>query len=158
MAAKMERRSRHTNWLGLLSFGFFLLLVGAIWAMSPPALNDEVKSFFTSENWRLTPLTGNVSIPEPKDIRAFPTIYTAAEQFCFIFGFFQIAILILRFALHDSLERKADTVSGSAFWLSAGYFLNLLANQSIGWFAFLAGIIISGGIAIVASSLVKLFR
>ena len=99
-----------------------------------------------------------MSIPEPKNIRAFPTIYTAAEQFCFVFGFFQIVILILRFALHDSLERKADTVSGSAFWLSVGYFLNLLATQSIGWFAFLAGIIISGGIAIVASSLVKLFR
>jgi len=93
-----------------------------------------------------------------RSIRAFPTIYAAAEEFCFIFGFFQIAILILRFALHDSLERKADAVSGSAFWLSAGYFLNLLATQSIGWLAFLAGIIISGGIAIVASSLVKLFR
>ncbi|MGA9387377.1 MAG: hypothetical protein WBV70_00960 [Candidatus Bathyarchaeia archaeon] len=130
--------------------------------MSSLALTDEVKTFFTSESWGLTPLTGNVSIPVPKHIRAFSTIYTAAEQFCFIFGFFQIAILILRFALHDSLERKADTVSGMAFWLSGGYFLNwLLANQSPDehtWFAFLAGIIISGGIAIVASSLVKLFR
>jgi hypothetical protein len=165
MAAKAERRLRHTNWLGLFSFGFFVMLLGAIWVMSPPALTEEARSFFKSESWQLTPLTGNISILEPKNTAMFSTIYTAAEQFCFIFGFFQITILTLRFVLHDSLARKADTVSGITFWLSAGYFLSwLLANLASQpliphpWFAFLAGIVVSGGIAIIASSIVKLFR
>jgi len=156
MTAKAERRSRGTDWLGLVSLGFFLLLLGTVWIMNPHALGDEAKAFVKSESWHLTPLTGNMSIPEPT--RTFPAIYTAAEQFCLTFGFFEIAILTTRFVLHDSLDRKADAVSGMAFWLSAGYFLSLLANQSIGWFAFLAGIIISGGIAITVSSLVKLLR
>jgi hypothetical protein len=157
MAAKFERRSRGTDWLGLLSFGFFLLLLGTVWAINPNALADEAKAFVKSESWHLKPLTGNLSLPEPT--RTFPAIYTAAGQFCLAFGFFEIAILIIRFVLHDRLDRKADAVSGIAFWLSAGYFLSLLVNQPpIGWFAFLAGIIISGGIAITASSLVKLFR
>jgi hypothetical protein len=159
MTAKVERRSRGTDWIGLLSFGFFLLLLGTVWAMNPNALADEAKVFVKSESWHLKPLTGNLSLPEPTAAPpAFPAIYTAAEQFCLAFGFFEVAILVIRFMLHDHLERKADAVSGIAFWLSAGYFLSLLANDAIPWFAFLAGIIISGGIAITASSLVKLLR
>lgn len=156
MTARMERRSRGTDWLGLLSFGFLLLLLGTVWIMNPNALADEAKSFVKNESWHLEPLTGNLSLPQPT--RNFPAIYTAAEQFSVAFGFFEVAILILRIALHDRLYRKARTVSRIAFWLSAGYFLSLLANQSIGWFAFLAGVIISIGIAITASSVVRLFR
>jgi hypothetical protein len=156
MTTKMGRRSRGTDWLGLLSFGFFLMLLGTVWVTNHNALTNEAKLFVKSENWHLKPLTGNLSLPEPT--RTFPAIYTAAEQFCLVFGFFEIAILIVRFALHDRLSRKADAVSGIAFWLSTGYFLSLLLNQSIGWFAFLAGIIVSAGIAITASSAFKLFR
>jgi len=156
MGTRFERRSRGTDWLGLFSIGFFIILLGAIWVMTPAALTDEVTSVFKSTSWHLRPLIGNASLPEPT--RTFPTIYTAASQFCFIFGFFQTVILILRFALHDPLDKKADAASGMGFWLSAGYFLYLLASQSISWFAFLAGIIIAIGIAIIASSIVRLFR
>jgi hypothetical protein len=79
-------------------------------------------------------------------------------QFCLIFGGFEIVILVLRLAFHESIGRMADAVSGMAFWFSAGYFLSLLANQSIGWFSFIVGIIISAGLAIVATSIFKLFR
>ena len=79
-------------------------------------------------------------------------------QFCLAFGVSQIVILILRLIFHDSLDKKSGTVFGIAFWFSTGFFLNMLANESIGWFGFLAGLIISIGLAIIASSLVKLFK
>jgi hypothetical protein len=156
MGAISEGRSKRTDWLGLFSIGFFIILLGAIWVMTPATLTDEVTSIFKSTSWHLKPLTGNISLPEPT--RPFPTIYTAASQFCFIFGFFQTVILILRFALHDPLDKKADAASGMGFWLIAGYFLYLLSSQSISWFAFLAGIIVAIGVAIIASSIVRFFR
>ena len=71
-------------------------------------------------------------------------------------GVFQIVVLILRFIFHDSVDKKSGTVSGIAFWFSTGFFLNMLANESIVWFGFLAGLIIIIGLMIVVSSLIKL--
>jgi len=79
-------------------------------------------------------------------------------QFCLVFGAFQVLILILRFIFHDSLDKKGGTISNVAFWFSTSFFLNMLANKSIDWLGFLAGFIISVGLAIIASSLVKLFK
>jgi hypothetical protein len=61
MTTKVERRSRGTDWLGLLSFGFFLLLLDTVWIMNPNALADEAKAFVKSESWHLKPLTGNLT-------------------------------------------------------------------------------------------------
>jgi hypothetical protein len=156
MTREVRKRSAGTDWLGLAAFGFFLLLIGTIWIVNSPDVNVEAEAFVRPENWHLANVTENIAIPEPA--RSYPVIYTAAMQFCFIFGAFEAVILILRLALHESINRIADAVSGMAFWFSAGYFLSLVASQSIGWFAFLAGIVISGGLAIVAASLVKLLR
>jgi len=151
-----KKRLRGMDWLGLATFGFFLLLVGAIWIAHFSDLNAEADAFLNSDNWRLSNVTGSIAIPEPT--RSYPTIAIAVMQFCFIFGAFEVVIVVLRLAFHDSIGRIADAISGTAFWFSAGYFASLAASESIGFFAFLAGVVISGGLAIVASSIVKLLR
>jgi small-conductance mechanosensitive channel len=92
----------------------------------------------------------------PKE--SHPVVYTAAMQFCLVFGVFQIAVLVLRFIFHDSVNRKSGTISNIAFWFSTGFFLNMLVSKSISWFGFLAGLVISIGLAVIASSVVKLFK
>jgi hypothetical protein len=162
--SKHARKRSRTNWLGLASFGFFLLLIGTIWVANPSRLAKDVEAFVKPENWRLTAVIqnstiGNVTLPEPIEGQTYPDLYTAVMQFCFVFGVFSIVVLVLRFTFHEPIDRKADTVSSIAFWLAAGYFASLLiASPPIGWFGFVAGIIISGGLAIVASSIVKLLR
>jgi hypothetical protein len=151
-----ERRSKGMDWLGLAAFGFFLLLVGAILIAHFSDLNTEAEAFVNPDNWRLSNVTGNIAIPEPT--RSYPSIAIAVMQFCFIFGAFEVIILLLRLVFHDSIGRIADAISGAAFWFSAGYFASLAANESIGFFAFLAGVVVSGGLAIVAASIVKLLR
>ncbi len=155
MGEAAKRRSSNTDWLGLVSFGFFLILVGGIWLFTP-TLADETIRFF--KDFELKNVTSNILLPAPKDVSSHTILYTAVMQFCFIFAAFEIVILILRFVLRDTANRKADAVSGAAFWLSAGYFLSLLAGGFVGWFGFVAGLIISGGIAIVVTSIFKLFR
>ena len=155
MAGNERKTSKGTDWLGLLSFGFFILLLGTIWIITPN-LSKEVETFFTPENWRLRNVTENITFPEPE--RSYPIIYTAAMQFCFTFGAFQIAIFTLRFILHESLGRIGETLSGMVFLFGAGFFLSMLANETITWFGFLAGLIVSVGLSIMVRGIVGLFK
>jgi len=124
-----------------------------IWIITPN-FSSEVIDF--AKNFRLDRLTEHIVLPAPKE--SHPVVYNAATQFCLVFGAFQIAVLVLRFIFHDTLDKKSGTISNIAFWFSTSFFLNMLANKSTGWFGFLAGLIISIGLAIIASSVVKLFK
>jgi len=154
MAESVKKRPEETNWLSLLSFGLFLMLLGTIWTATPN-LTEHIRTFVDPKNWDLKKVTENISFPEPNE--RHPTLYTAAMQFCFIFGVLQIIILVLRFAFHESINRKAETVSGIAFWFSISFFLRMLTN-GLSFFGFIGGIIISAGLALLTSSVVKLFR
>ncbi len=153
MVKSKNRYFGSTGWLSTLSFGFFLILFGVIWIITPN-FSSEVIDF--AKDFHPEKLTEHVVLLTPKE--SHPVVYNAAMQFCLVFGAFQIVILVLRFIFHDSINRKSGTISNVAFWFSTGLFLNMLANKSIDWFGFLAGFIISIGLAIVASSLVKLFK
>jgi len=148
-----RRRPSGTDWIDIISFGFFILMVGMVWIISPK-FHDEVTSFVN--DFRFENLTGNVGFPAP--VNNHPVLYTAIMQLCLVVGVFQIVILALRFLFHESVERKAGTISGMTFFFSAAFFLNMLAGGSIGWFGFIAGLIISVGLTIIASSVVRLFR
>jgi len=148
-----KKRSKGMDWLGLLSFGFFLVLFGMIWVLTPN-LTEEVRTFFS--DFHLKNVTENIVFPAPE--HSHPVVYTAAMQFCLIFGAFHIVLIALRLVLHQSLNEISGTISGMVFWLSVGFFLHMLANETIGWFSFLAGFIVSVGLLIIARSIVKLFR
>ena len=153
MVKSKNRHFKSTGWLSTLSFGFFLILFGVIWIITPD-FSSEVIDFV--KDFHLEHLTEHVVLPTPE--HSHPVIYTAAMQFSLVLGAFQVLILILRFIFHDSLDKKSGTISNVAFWFSTSFFLNMLANESTRWFGFLAGLIISIGLAIITSSLVKLFK
>jgi len=148
-----EKRYPSTGWLGTLSFGFFVVLLGVIWIITPN-LSGEIIDF--AKDFDLEHVSEHIILPAPQ--HDHPILYKAAMQFCLAFGVFQVVILVLRFLFHDSLQRTSGTISNIAFWFGTSFFLNMLANGSIEWLGLIAGLIISGGLAIVASSLVKLLR
>jgi len=145
--------SKRTEWIGLLSFGFFIVALGAVWIATPDfsqKVIDFTKSFNNSR------VAENVYLPQP--LGDHSTLYTAIMYLTLALAIFQIVVLALRFSFHDSLDRKAGTVSSMAFWFAATYFLYLLRNGTIKWFPFLAGLIICVGLSITVSSIVKLFK
>lgn len=146
-----ERRSEGQDRLSLTSFGFSLVLIGAILLVTPNYHNELVYFF---RDFHLVKVTQNVSLPAPKS--SHPIVYTAVMNFCIVYGLFQIAILVLRFVLRDPIDRKAGTASGIVFWLGAGYLLGTLLTETIGWFNFLAGLVIFIGLSIVIRGLVTL--
>lgn len=148
-----KRTFKGPDWLGIVSFGFFLVLFGTIW-MITPNFTGKVEAFF--RDFHLENVTENITLPAPE--HKHPVVYSAAMQFCFVFGAFQFVVLALRFVLNEPLDKKGGTISGIVFWLCAGFFLSMLANGTIGWFSFLAGLIVSIGLTIIASSIIKLFK
>ena len=147
-----ERRREGQDRLSLASFGFFLLLIGVIWVITPN-LFQEVVDFF--KDFKLEKeIFPNVFLPAPA--HRHPIVYTALARFCFVFGLFQSVILVLRFFFRESLDKVAGAFSGVVFWLGVGFVSNLLAAGAIGWFGFLGWFIVFGGLSLVVRSLLVL--
>jgi len=150
--SRHERRHEKPDILGFVSFGFFLMLVGVIWIITPN-LWEEVRHFF--EDFRLEEeVFPNVFLPAPES--PHPVVYTAIARFCFVFGLFQIFILVLRLVFREPVDKIAGTFSGMIFWLGAGFVANMLSAETIKWFAFLGWIIVLVGLSLVIRSLVVL--
>jgi hypothetical protein len=140
----LRRYPKRIDFFAIVSVGFFLLLVGVIFAAAPN-LPREIYDFF--RGFRLQEVYPGVSFFAPTSNPS--VVYNAAFQFCFVFGIFQAAILGARFVLNDSLGRKAGTFSGLIFWFGAAAALWMLMAESIDWFVFLGWLVVLIGIAIV---------
>ena len=143
-----ERRSKGTDWLGLVSLGFFFIVIGIVSA-GIPDLTGEIRIF--AKDFHLAEAYPNIRLPAPKT--PHPVIYEVITNFCYIFGVSQIILLILRFALKDSASRKAETASGIIFWFGMGIFAdfaNSLLSEPTGWFSLLSGLITMIGLLIIS--------
>jgi len=147
-----EIRLKGLDMLGFVSFGFFLVLIGVIFVITPN-LYDEIVAF--SKDFKLEEVYTNVYFPVP--MSNHPVLYTAVAEFCVGYGLFHIAILCLRIYLRDYLSRKAGALSSVVFWLGAGYLLTILSAGNMEWFAFLGGLVVFVGLSLVVRSLVVLF-
>jgi hypothetical protein len=153
MTDETRRHLRGIDWFSVISIGFFLLLLGAIWILTPN-MTQEANNFV--QDFELQNVTQNIAFPAPKNNH--PVLYTAAMEFCLTFAAFQVVILALRFYYREPMGRKTETISGVVFWFSTGIFLYLLAIASIGWYGFLAGLLISIGLAVITRSAARLIR
>ncbi|MDH7563852.1 MAG: hypothetical protein QHH24_03075 [Candidatus Bathyarchaeota archaeon] len=156
----MEKSWRHwtrtSDWIGLVSFGFFLIALAVVWIITPN-FSGEIVDFVN--DFHLANVSGNVVFPAPQS--PHPVLYTALMELCIIGGIFQIVILVFRIAYHEPIRKKADSISSIGFSFSIAFFFNWAANvtsASVGWFGLLAGLIVSIGLSIVLSSLTKLLR
>jgi len=146
------RRREGRDWFGLVEFGFFLILIGSIFLVTPNFFNRAENFFKDFETREIYP---NVFLPAPKS--EHPGAYTIIMYFCLVFGLFEIVILALRFAVKSPMGKKADTVCGIVFWLGAAIFASMLVTGgSANWFPFIGGLIVSIGLAIVVRSFIAL--
>jgi len=147
------RRKEGADWIGVFNTGVFIILLGVTWAINP-GLSNEAISFFN--DFQMVEFSSNVLLPAPANNH--PALYRAAANLMLIFGLFQMVILGLRIILGDTVERKIDTASGMVFLLALSLFLNMLANEAIGWVGFIGGFLVCIGLSIVTSATLKLFR
>jgi hypothetical protein len=138
--------------IGWISFGAFLIILGAIYLRTPNLIH-EVRLFFSDFRlvevfknfWWFAPSTGH------------PVLYTAAGQFCYAFGLVQLGILGLRFAKGSSMHGRAETLSSAVFWLGAGFLLSQLSQGILSWLSFIAALVVLIGVSIIVSAVVLVF-
>jgi hypothetical protein len=145
----LAREHRRDGYAGAISFGAFLILIAAIYLITPNLLSEatafirDFKPIQISQNfWWLEPSTNH------------PILYNAAAQFCYLFGLVHVAVLALRFAKGSSIRGKARTSSDIIFWLGAGYVFGTLSSGTLAWMVFIGALIVLLGISIVARSLI----
>ena len=144
-----EKTRSKTDLLGLVSFAFFLIVLGAIFATNP-GLPTKVVEFFQS--FHRAEVYPGVTFFAPTSNQS--VVYNAAYTFSVLFGIFQVIVLAARFIVGDSANRKAETLTGIIFWFGAAFALNSLAAGSLHWFDFLGWIVVLIGISITLRSAV----
>jgi len=144
--------------IGAVSAGFFLVLLGALFIITPGLFGRAI-DFFEDFGAVTVPNT-TIGLFAPLHPLSHRAVYTAAEQFCFAFGVFQIVILALRFASRSPISKKADTIGSLIFWLGAGYLVRMILLESTRWtsmttwFVFWAVIITLIGITLIVRAVI----
>lgn len=146
-----ERTKDKPDIIGLLSFGFFLVLLGLIFSANPDL---HVKIYEFLKDMSLQEIYPGVKFFAPT--LRHSEVYTAAFQFSLAFAVFNILMLALRFIFREPWSRKAGTASSIFFWSGAVFSLNQLAGGFIDWFTFLGLILIFIGGSIVFASVIRL--
>jgi hypothetical protein len=114
-----------------ISAGFVLVLIGALFIMTP-ALFNRILDFFNDFDLVRVPNTV-LYWPAPARPLIHSVVYTAAERFSFALGVFQIVILALRFGARSPMNKKAETAGNLVFWLGFGYLIRTLLLETTRW-------------------------
>lgn len=139
--------------------GFVFILIGIIY-ISTPGLWDSVVTFFSNLEAAAVPGT-EIYLPVPTDPNAHAVFYGALFRLCLGVGILQIIILALRFVLHSSISRTAETVGNIVFWFGATYLVSTYLNETTdvnSWFVFWIGMLMILGLSLIARALVLLAR
>lgn len=145
-------RDRRENWIGLLSFGFFIMLF-ALFFLIVPNYGETVVNFF--KDIKVQEVSPGIFLPAPEPKPYHRVIYETAMQFSVVFGLFQVGLLAFRFYLKSYLGKVAETVSNIVFWLGATYMFYLKSGTLV-WFPFVGGIIAVIGFSVIIRSLITL--
>ena len=146
-----------------VSAGFFLLLVGVIFVITPNLFQGIIDFFNGFTLNQAVPHSSGLYLPVPEHLAQHTTVYTAAGQFSLVWGIFQIVILAFRFIAGSHGSKTSETVGNVIFSLGTAYLINLLLTgpmlspQTRGlenWFVFWATIIVLLGVSLIARGLV----
>ena len=131
-----------------ISVGFFLLLVGTLFIVTPN-LFDNILNFFGDLKLIDVPNT-DVMFIGPQLPRSHLTFYQAVGQFSIAIGIFQIVILALRFVIPSSWEKRSETLGNFVYWIGASFLIQLFLVESTQWFVFWSTLIIIVGVSLIA--------
>lgn len=148
--------------IGGVSVGFFLILLGALFILTPGLFSRTIDFF---ESFEFAPVPNTVIswfAPANPLSASNRIVYTAVEQFCYAFGVFHVVILALRFAARSTTSKKADTAGNLVFWIGTGYLVSrLLLEPTIvralpltTWYIFWAAMIALVGVTLIVRAII----
>ncbi|PVX26492.1 MAG: hypothetical protein CW691_01385 [Candidatus Bathyarchaeum sp.] len=135
-----------------ISAGFFLLLVGAIFVITPNLL-DAIMDFFGDISIVNVPNTDAMFLG-PELPLSHITVYQAVGQFSIAWSILQVVMLALRFIVHSSWQKRSETVGNLVYWTGAAVLIQTFLIENTQWFAFWSIILIIIGVSLIARAAV----
>jgi hypothetical protein len=153
-------RKYRENLIGAISAGFFFVLIGILFVITPSLL-EKIIDLLTGLRQAQVGTTG-IFLPAPPTPQTSGNtdVYMAAAQFCLAFGIFEIVLLVLRVALHSPIDKKAETASSIAYWFGSSYLINMLlvdvtrGTVAIRWFTYWAELIMLIGVTLIIRAII----
>jgi hypothetical protein len=143
------------SFISAFSAGVFLILLGAIFVITPNFF-DKISAFFM--NFEIVKVSHiEIYLPAPKNPASHTVIYSAAAQFCLAWGIFLIALLCFRIFARSPLNKKAENFSDIVVWLGGNVLITSFLNEEAtasAWFAFWALVIALIGVSLIVRALV----
>ena len=147
--------------IGAASAGFFLILIGTIFLITP-GLFDKTLDFFhdylkPGDELNLEPVFPDIEsfvLPKPVNPEIHTTVYSAVLLFSMVWGIFKILTVVARFALGSPMTKKAETASDVVFWLGTAYFIKTMLVDTTTWFGFWAVLIMLGGVSLIVRAII----
>jgi len=121
---------------------------------------NKLVNFFSTLILAPVPGTG-ISLPAPQHPANYVLLYNAAFELSLGIGILEIIVLAVRIWLCSPLARRAETIENLVFWLSTSFlivtYLEKITIQTE-WFVFWAGVILIGGLALLARSFILIVK
>lgn len=160
-SAKNHQDSYVENALSAISVGFFFILISVLFiSYLPLNLWDTLISFFAT--FTLTPIVNSqITLIAPSNPSAFTVLYAAFFQFCIAIGIFNVAMVVLRFWLKSSTDKKAEAIGNIVFWFGTAYLITIYLTSSVNsdtWFVFWVWVLIVLGWSFIARAFVFLAK
>ena len=155
-------RKHRESLISGVSVGFFFIVVGALFAITPN-LWERIVDFFQDFGLETIPRIG-ISWPAPASPMSHSVVYRAVERFCFIWGIFEIVLLVLRLVLRSSVDKTTETLSNIVYWFGSGFLVRTFLLETIRlptvlgltrWFVFWAALIMLFGATLVIRAIVR---
>jgi len=135
-----------------ISFGVFLVLIGAFFIIFP--VIDEARAFV--RDLSLRPIIDGIHVPLPTS--PHPRFYHILSYFSAIWGAWLIIVLAIRIATRDNWREVIDTLSDSIFWFGIAFLLSQIEIEALQFRHIFAGIVVLIGIGIVIKALARILR
>jgi hypothetical protein len=149
---KETPRKSQEGLFSAISAGFFFLLVGIIFVVTPD-LFGKILDFF-GDFGLVRVLNTDIMLPSPESPWLHLTVYEAAWQFSVALAVFQIVVLALRFFIPSSWGKRAETVGNFVYWAGASFLIQSFLIESQQWFVFWSTIIMLIGVSLIVRAAV----
>jgi hypothetical protein len=133
--------------------GFALLLIGTLFIITPD-LFGSILDFFSDLGIVEVPNT-DVSFLGPENPLMHMTLYQAVSQLCIAVAVFDAFMLVLRFVIPSTWEKRSEAAGNVVYWAGAAFLVQAFLIDSTQWFVYWAALIIVIGISLIARAIVN---
>jgi hypothetical protein len=133
--------------------GFTLLLIGTVFVITPD-LFGSVIDFFKDFGIVEVPNT-DISFLGLEHESMHMTFYQAVGQISIALAVFQVFMLVLRFAIPSTWEKRSETAGNIVSWAGTAFLVQALLIDNTQWFAYWAAVIIVMGVSMIVRAIVN---